>query len=75
MEIKARSRMSKGQNVGAFTALHRDEWSSLFPMLNEYGLNGESVKAMTTAVRSMKAISFFVFCFLFCFVFFDLFCI
>jgi hypothetical protein len=72
MEIKARSRMSKGQNVSALTALHRDEWSSLFPMLNEYGLNGESVKAMTTAVRSMKAVSFLFFVLL---CFFDLFCI
>jgi hypothetical protein len=52
MEIKTRSRsLGPGPNVGALTALHRDEWSGLFPMLNEYGLNGESVKAMTTAVR------------------------
>ena len=52
MEIKSRSKsLGPGPNVGALSALHRDEWSSLFPMLNEYGLNSESVRAMTTAVR------------------------
>ena len=55
MEIKARSRLlGAGPNVGALTALHRDEWSALFPMLNEYGLNTESVKAMTTAVSHLS---------------------
>jgi hypothetical protein len=51
MDIKSRSQsLGPGPNVGALSALHRDEWSSLFPMLNEYGLNSESVRAMTTAV-------------------------
>ena len=57
MEIKARSRLlGAGPNVGALTALHRDEWSALFPMLNEYGLNTESVKAMTTAVSHLDVV-------------------
>ncbi len=51
MEIKSRSKsLGTGPHVGALTALHRDEWSALFPLLNEYGLNAESVRAMTTAV-------------------------
>jgi hypothetical protein len=59
MEIKTRSKsLGPGPHVGALTALHRDEWSALFPMLNEYGLNAESVRAMTTAVSGLACACF-----------------